>query len=265
MSNLSGAGLKEFVISKIGTPYVYGAKLTDGIFTQAKLNFLAKNYPKMFTHVYLRKIAEKELVGKVCTDCSGLITAYTGKVLGSAQMYSQAIVRIPYSDFEKMPVGTVLWKSGHVGVFCGKNSKGQYYCVEARGIDYGTVATICTKKNNWKYGLLFNGIDYVVDDPEIKALLEVQKTKNPYEVPTVTVKRGSKGNIARWLQWELVEAGYDQPFTYNYKTYSGVKIDGNIGPISEAALLSFQQSCKIEADGKCGKITQQELLKNKGE
>ena len=265
MAVLTGLGLKKFVISVIGTPYVYGAKYSDGPLTQTKVNSLAKSYPKMFTAKYLGKIKDKELIGKVCTDCSGLITAYTGKLMGSAQMYSNASARIPYNDYRKMPIGTVLWRNGHVGVFCGQNSKGQYYCVEAKGIDSGTVASLCTEKSKWKYGLLFNNIEYNIIDPTIRALMEAVKSKNPYATPTITVKRGSKGDIVKWLQWELIEAGYGESFTYQYQTFNGVKIDGKFGAATEAALLSFQQSCKIEADGKCGPITREQLILDKGE
>ena len=254
--SLTGEGLKKYAISMIGTPYVYGAKIQDGVLTQHKVNTLASMYPKMFTNRYLQKIKDRGYIGKLCTDCSGLISGYTNKILGSSQMYSKAYKRIPYSDYKNFPIGTVLWRNGHVGVFCGQNSKGQYYCVEAKGIDYGTIASVLKSNSNWSYGLLFDNISY---NGELAYIDTIVKS-NPYTKPAGTIKLGSKGNGARWVQYELIESGYGNEFTFEGKKYSGVKIDGEIGPISEAAIKSFQASCKIIVDGKCGRITKQCLL-----
>lgn len=256
---LTGNELAYFVINKIGTPYVYGAKGADGPLTQAKVNFLAKAYPSTFTKSYMNKINNKRLIGKVCTDCSGLISWYTGNEIGSSQMYSTAMKRMPMSQLNKFPIGTVLWKQGHVGVYCGMDDKGNHICVEAKGIDYGTVGGAIDNPNRWKYGLLFKDITYAYHSNEPSGST---KEKNPYTEPTVIVKRGTKGNAAEWVQWELVEAGFNIPFTYNGKAYGAVKIDGEIGPISEAAIRAFQKSCKITVDGKVGVNTRKHLKAN---
>ena len=80
MAKLTGAGLAQFAKSKIGTPYVYGAKGAEGALTASRLNTLAKSYPSMFTTSYITKA--RKFIGKVCTDCSGLQSWYTGKLLG---------------------------------------------------------------------------------------------------------------------------------------------------------------------------------------
>jgi predicted Abi (CAAX) family protease len=67
MMALTCKGLAEFALSKLGTPYVYGAKGSDGIFTEAKFNSLSKSYPKMFTPIY--KMKAKKFIGKICCDC----------------------------------------------------------------------------------------------------------------------------------------------------------------------------------------------------
>ena len=134
MANLTGVGLANFAKSKKGTPYIYGCKGADGKVTQAKVNSLARTYPSVFTSSYLYKIKRKGLVGKVCCDCSGLISWYTKKLLGSAQLYSQAKARLPISQWKKFAVGTVMWKQGHVGVYLGDG-----LVAEAKGIDYGTI------------------------------------------------------------------------------------------------------------------------------
>ena len=157
---LTGKGLVDFTNGKIGTPYVYCAKGADGAFTQAKYDFLAKAYPTVFTNSYKRKIADKGLVGKVCTDCSGLITWYMGSTMGSAQLYSAAYARLPMSKLDDFAIGTVLYKQGHVGVYAGKDANGKPICIEAKGIDYGTVKGIITDPNRWTCGLTFKNVDY---------------------------------------------------------------------------------------------------------
>lgn len=259
MSKLTGQGLADFVLGKVGTPYVYGAKGADGPFTQRKFNSLKASYPKTFTQSYINKIISKKLVGKVCTDCSGLISWYSGKVLGSAQLYSKAYARLPMSKIDDFAVGTVLWKSGHVGVYCGKDANGKPICIEAKGIDYGTVNGIITNPNRWSYGLTFSWIDYEIPN---KITDITYKGKNPYTTPKVLLKKGSKGSNVKWLQWELNEAGYGNKFTYNGKTYDGVKIDGDFGTITDAATRAFQKSCKITVDGEVGPDTRNKLIED---
>ena len=149
MAKLTGTGLAAFAKSKVGTPYVYGAKGADGKFTLARLNSLRKSYPSMFTANYYAKA--KKFVGRVCCDCSGLISWYTGKVLGSSQLYATATKkkRINKANISEIPVGAVVWKSGHVGVYIG-NGK----VVEAMGIDYGTRITVL-KNRTFTHWLLF--------------------------------------------------------------------------------------------------------------
>ncbi len=258
---LTGNELARFVISKIKTPYVYGAKGANGIFTSNHLVFLKKNYPSVFTQTYLNKIKRLDVVDKkVCTDCSGLISWYTGKVYGSSQLYSKAYTRLSMNDLDKFAVGTVLWKSGHVGVYVGKNKNGQHVCVEAKGIDYGTIADIVNPKR-WTNGLTFDWMSYDIQE-NIKN--KTWKEKNPYgELPKSNLlKKGAKGNDVKWLQWELIEAGYGVPFKYNGRIYKKIVIDGDFGPITEAAVKLFQRSCKILEDGECGPITIAKLVAN---
>lgn len=259
-NKLTGKKLAAFVKTKLGTPYVYGAKGADGPLTQSRCNELARSYPSIFTSTYLNKIKSRKYIGKTCCDCSGLISWYTGRILGSSQMYSSASKRLPMSQIKNFPIGTVLWKSGHVGVYIGLNSSGQPCCVEAKGIDYGCVKTIITNPNSWSYGLLFES--YITYENVPTKIKTTAKGKNPYKEPTVAIKKGSTGSGAKWVQYELVEAGFAKSFKYAGKKYSGVKIDGEIGVISVAAIKAFQQSSKIKADGIVGAKTIEALKKN---
>lgn len=229
---LTGKGLAEFAQSKKGTPYFYGAKmqkLTESFMTQ-----MHKAYPKTVTTVYMNKARLKKMVGKVCVDCSGLISAYTGKVLGSAQLYSQAKARMDISTWKNWAVGVVCYRSGHVGVYLGDGK-----VAEAKGIDYGVVITDITK-GKWTHGLTFSWISY---DYTTKVTQTTYKPANPYTEPTRLLVRGCKGNDVKWLQFELIESGYK------------IALDGDFGKNTYNALVSFQKSAKIGVDGKCGQET----------
>lgn len=155
MEQLTGIGLAMHGIGKKGTPYVYGAKGAHGVLTESRLNFLAESFPNIFTPSYMTKARKN--IGKVCTDCSGLISWYTGRELSSSQMYSQASARLPIADWDKFAVGVVLWKNGHVGIYIGNG-----LVAEATNIDQGTIISKITDQK-WVCGLVFSYIDYNTD------------------------------------------------------------------------------------------------------
>jgi cell wall-associated NlpC family hydrolase len=244
MANLTGAGLAKFAKSKKGTPYIYGCKGANGKVTQAKVNSLARTYPSVFTSSYLYKIKRKHLVGKVCCDCSGLISWYTKKLLGSAQLYSQAKARLPISQWKKFAVGTVMWKQGHVGVYLGDG-----LVAEAKGIDYGTIISK-VQDTKWQYGLTFSWMEYDIKE-KVDSKDITSKGQNPYTEPTKSLKKGSSGEGVKWLQWELNQSGYK------------LAIDGKFGSTTKDNLVRYQKSAKITADGICGATTRKKLKADK--
>ena len=78
----------------------------------------------------------QKLIGKRCLDCSGLISSATGILRGSYNYRSTATECVKIGELSEKHVGWGLWCEGHIGVYIG-NGK----CIEARGIDYGTVQT----------------------------------------------------------------------------------------------------------------------------
>lgn len=237
---LTGQGLASFALSKLGTPYVYGAKGANGKFTETKLNFLARNYPSVFTKNYIAKA--RKFIGKVCCDCSGLVSWYTGKEIGSAQLYQTAKTRtrINKNDLSGIPVGAVLWKEGHVGVYVGNG-----YLVEEMGIDYGCVKTK-VKDRTFTHYLTFSYMTYNTKKKETTKTTVVVK-KNPYRKPTKQVKFGDTGESVKWVQYELNEAGYK------------IAIDGIFGTATLSAVRKFQKSCKITVNGLVGTKTTAKL------
>lgn len=136
--------------SKLGTPYVYGAK--GAKLTQSQINTWAALYPSTYTATYIAKA--KTFIGRNCTDCSGLISWLTGKLRGSYNYKDTAVQTAPISKLDESMIGWALWKPGHIGVYIGNG-----YCIEAKGINYGTVKTKVSA-TAWTHVLKLCDIDY---------------------------------------------------------------------------------------------------------
>lgn len=240
---LTGQALADYAAGKKGTPYFYGSKMAK--LTESFMLQMHNSYPNTVTENYMQKARGKGQVGKVCTDCSGLVSAYTGKVLGSAQLYQQAYTRLKMSTYRSWADGVVVWRSGHVGVFFEEN--GSFYVAESKGIDSGTVVSTFDP-GKWSYGLTFSWLEYYYE--ENVAADATWREVNPYKMPNETIKLGSNGEGVKWTQWELREAGYD------------LKIDGDCGSKTDKAIRAFQASCKIKVDGKVGPDTRSCLIGN---
>ena len=74
----------------------------------------------------------------------------------------------------------------------------------------------------------------------------VKKT-NPYVEPKALLKKGMKSDSVKWLQWELVQAGFN------------IAIDGDFGPATEKAVKSFQKLYNLKIDGIVGGMTRSML------
>lgn len=71
---------------------------------------------------------------------------------------------------------------------------------------------------------------------------------NPYQEPTKNVRLNTRGNDARWLQYELNRVG-------GYKLI----VDGVAGQLTIGALQDFQREHGLHVDGICGSLTRQKL------
>lgn len=94
------------------------------------------------------------------------------------------------------------------------------------------------------------GYNAVEVQKEVDKMLTPAKPKNPYPTPTVNVKKGSKGNNVRWVQWELKRLGYD---------IGKYGIDGSFGSATDKAVRAFQKKHKLTVDGIVGKNTRAAL------
>lgn len=108
---MTGKELVEFALSKLGVPYVYGMKGT--VMTLEKYQQLKSMYGALVWD------SDKSKVGKVCCDCSGLISWATGIVRSSQEYYDTAAEAHPISSIAQAPIGAAVWKKGHIGIYIG--------------------------------------------------------------------------------------------------------------------------------------------------
>lgn len=156
---MKGTELVAFCRSKIGTPYVYGAK--GQRMTEAKFNELQGVYGEKLVWN-----SDRQKVGKICVDCSGLISWACGVCLGSTQWMNRASVKEPISTIEQAPVGALVWMKGHIGVYTGMRNGHPYY-VAADGSAYG-VREVPLKCNNFTHWLLVESVfDYEMEEEEM--------------------------------------------------------------------------------------------------
>ena len=155
---MTGQELVAFARSKLGTPYVYGMKGT--VMTEANFNYLQGQYGRKCVWD-----SDEKKVGKVCVDCSGLISWATGVVLGSAQLFDKAIKKELISTIKQAPPGALVWMKGHVGIYTGVKNGVPYY-IAADGSAYG-VREVPLSKNKFTHWLLMDYINYVERDDEV--------------------------------------------------------------------------------------------------
>lgn len=162
--------------------------------------------------------------GKTLTDITALFRAYDSvedsiedyyDLLGNSSRYSSCIGILDYKECIE-----AIKKSG--------------YCTSLTYVN--TIINIIQKNNLTKYDVCMTG--GTATNP----------SSNPYSAPLSTVTFGNTGTKVKWLQWELVQSGYN------------ISIDGDFGNNTLKALKDFQEAHKIEVDGKCGPITKRELL-----
>ena len=106
-------------------------------------------------------------------------------------------------------------------------------------------------KVNGRYIRGFGLPDYAkLATPEVKPAPKPSVKKCPYAEPTKDLRRGSKGNGVRWAQWHL-----------NHAAGEKLKVDGDFGILTRAAVLRFQKKQKLTQDGIVGAKTRAALKK----
>lgn len=222
---IKAAELVAFVKGKLGTPYVYGAKQTTDAgraMTKSEYTYLRQAYPN-YVHD-----SDAAKIGKVCVDCSGLISWCTHLLRGSGSYKDTAKKVLPISRISEAVPGCALWKQGHIGVYIGNG-----WCVEARGSSYGTVMTRVADRP-WTHILWLLDVDYA-----------------GHEAPTVVEKKTAQEWANRYLATEIKQG-----------VYKALTIDGALGPKSQEALvrclqkwLNLNKGAQLAVDGDFGPLT----------
>lgn len=107
---------------------------------------------------------------------------------------------------------------------------------------------------NGRYIRGFGLPDYAkLATPEVKPAPKPSVKKCPYAEPTKDLRRGSKGNGVKWVQWYL-----------NHAAGEKLKVDGDFGVLTKAAVLRFQKKQKLTRDGIVGPKTRAALKKAVG-
>ena len=146
----TNTALVEYVKSKLGTPYVYGMKME--LLTKDQFAFPKKSFGSMVWD------SDASKIGKVCCDCSGLISAFTGISRSSTGFKTAAKQIYPINTISSAPIGALVWKNGHIGVYTGMESGAAYY-IAADGSAYG-----CRKSklpSNFTHWFLCTDIGYL--------------------------------------------------------------------------------------------------------
>lgn len=125
---IKASELVKFAYSIIGTPYVYGMR--GKTMTEDDYNRLKKQYGDLVWD------SDKKKVGKVCCDCSGLFEWAGSVSMSSSGWYDSANVREPISKAKDMPIGTILWHKGHVGIIS-KIEGNEVFYIACDGSAYG--------------------------------------------------------------------------------------------------------------------------------
>lgn len=127
--------------------YVYGAK--GKILSVKDIQNLQKQYGR-------DKVPDSDLnkAGKICSDCSGLISSLTKIHRSSQGYYDTALERKEIDKREPTMKGWGVWKNGHIGIYDGNDG---YYAME------NSEKNAChrnLKKNSFTHIIKLCDIDY---------------------------------------------------------------------------------------------------------
>lgn len=154
---MTGKELAAFAESKLGTAYVYGMK--GDVLTAEKYERLKIIFGELIWD------SDKNKIGQVCVDCSGLISWATG-IHRNSQGYHDTAEKVSLiSTVNQAPVGAALWCKGHIGIYVGN---GRY--IAADGSAYG-VRNAAVKGSSFTHWFLLKDIEYEEEEMVTKEKL----------------------------------------------------------------------------------------------
>lgn len=182
----------------------------------------------------------QQWVGKRVADCSGLfVFAFRengGKIYHGSDTiwldYTVPETRIALAGKIRIRYGAAVFQVNegrrtHIGWYIGGGM-----CLEAQGTRTGCVLSPLA---TWDEAAELTNADYTGEIYEMFDLL-----------PLDTITKGARGELVRYLQTQLIAAGYDV----------GKKgADGIFGAETLSAVRAFQSDKGLTPDGKVGKLT----------
>ena len=209
MSKLTNIGLVEFARSKIGTPYVYGCKQIRGKEVPLSLS----QYELLKATYGVGCVWESDIskVGKICCDCSGLISWYTGKMYGSWQYKEKAAEVHTIDTIKNAPVGVAVWMRGHIGIYSGIKDGEPCYIAED-GSAYGC-REVPLSKNKFTHWFKISDICYEEDKEEgvseVVEKIKINVNGKEYEVSRI-LKDGKNFICLADMKQAGFDVGYNE-------------------------------------------------------
>lgn len=170
MSEKTNVGLVAYAKDLVSKGAVYWYGTYGQIGTEALLKQKSEQYPKMLSAKRVETAIKRGDIGKIVTDCSGVIKGYLmqnkdGELPvynpyydhSADGFYSLAEVKGSIDTIPEIP-GLGLYKKNHAGVYLG-NGK----VIEAKGFDYGVVEDTLSD-NKWSAWYEIPFVTYVKDD-----------------------------------------------------------------------------------------------------
>ena len=188
----------QFVEEKIGTAYVYGMK--GRVMTQTDYNSLKNMYGDMVWD------SDRNKIGQVCVDCSGLISWATGIIRNSQGYYNTAVAVHPISTIAKAPIGAAVWQKGHIGIYAGN---GEY--IAADGSAYG-VRRNKVANARFTHWLILKDITYVTQQGDDEVVEKSKMIVEGQELPVERILKDGKNYIRISDLAEIMglEVGHDK-------------------------------------------------------
>lgn len=178
---MNNTELVRFAESKIGTAYVYGMKGT--VMTQADYDRLKNAYGDMVWN------SDKNKIGQVCVDCSGLISWATGTIRSSQGYHDTAVSVHPISTVSQAPIGAAVWQKGHIGIYTGN---GTY--IAADGSAYG-VRRNSLAKAAFTHWLILKDITYLEEQVDVEVVEKSRMVLEGIEMPVERILKDGSNYI----------------------------------------------------------------------
>lgn len=177
--------------------YVYGAK--GSVLNREQIDALRNLYGSNCVWW-----SDSNKAGKICCDCSGLISSATGLIRGSEQYKSTSVECYPISQCKPHMRGWAVWMFGHIGIYDGN---GGYYAMDgsARNMVHYPLS-----KNNFTHIIKLCDVDYGSGVSTEKA-------------PAAIVSGGNYNALVLFTYVVKTEDGRILPEVTNLADYAGIR------------------------------------------